>query len=166
MLLWKVPMGNTFVKCSSLRQVSINNNTGFPVVNIPHLSRQGSRPCGGSGWSCAGWPPLLPGGVGTSSSRSWGNKRTVSVWRVIQWLLLNREDTSQPSVSLWVFCPLFHSPPPRDGEAAVRIKDCLPVSLHWAEILLPVPAITTVRCQHKFREFNFITACKFQQHHQ
>lgn len=37
----------------------------------PRLSRQGSKLCGRSGWSCAGWPPPPPGEEGTFLIRFW-----------------------------------------------------------------------------------------------
>ena len=46
---------------------SSSSSLPFPS---PHLYRPGSRPCGRSGWSCAGWPPPPPGAAGTSAGPS------------------------------------------------------------------------------------------------
>lgn len=69
--------GKTSIKSNAGREMSHYPNEKFtemePGCDVshcwPHLSRLGSRPCGRSEWSCAGWPPPPPGEEDTSWNR-------------------------------------------------------------------------------------------------
>ena len=55
-------------KKSVIRNSYLNKSR---LINIPHLSHQGSRLCVGSVWFSFGLPPPPPDGVGTFLCRSW-----------------------------------------------------------------------------------------------